>query len=356
MSNQSADKDVCGSRTLELPKQVSAFLSKQTPAISRGLEHIAALQTDADFEKLDVYLDGTEQAIRIVRGYLLRAYKEQVCDPRKFSEFLNKRGISRRTAYDYLDEAAVFDRLKDENACEMIAVLGSTKVRALKHLDDDELNGLANGEPVRGMSRDEIESLTAKDLAQNLIVPKDELESYADLKKQLEAKIAQLETEKDTAEARQAKLEANLDMRRDDRNIPGFYEVTREESRALTQKIEMCLDDLHSLVQEEFQRSRSPELSDEVREYADNALGTLFIHITGLAGRFTKLGHAMEQSLGREITENMGSELRYSPAEAAEVVARHETLMAEHRLAAQSRADARAEKKKKGPGRPKKKA
>ncbi|MGB1238547.1 MAG: hypothetical protein ACPG4U_10080, partial [Pseudomonadales bacterium] len=170
----------------------------------------------------------------------------------------------------------------------------------------------------------------------------------------LKAKLAQTETEKNTQEKKQEKLEALLDLRREDTGYPDFYLVAREESRALMQQCHLCLDDFQALSSENLETFRTLDLSDSARHFSQQAMATLYCQLNGTVGRFVAALRELERHLPMEMIQQMQSDLAYSNQEVELAIQRYDAMLAKHQIEAKARADAREAAKHRGPGRPKK--
>lgn len=177
-----------------MPAHVTSFLQKQAPMLFAGFERIDALETEEDFLYAADQLQGVEQAIRIMRGYLYRAYQAKHSAGRCFLEFLAKHGISKSTAYDYIYEAEVFERLGDEADCATVATLSAKRVRELRHLNPAELNAFVHGETIKGITFEEARTLDPKELYAAL-ARTDELKALEVENRTLKAKNEVLEEE-----------------------------------------------------------------------------------------------------------------------------------------------------------------
>lgn len=333
--------------SIQLPQHVEMFLQKQAPGIAKGITHIQSLETEDDFVTAAAQLQGAEQAIRIVRGYLYRTYQKKCSDGRNFLNFLSRHGVSKSTAYDYMYETEVFDRLKDEESCTTIAALSATRVRALRHLDEEDLNAFVQGEVVKGITLPEAEKMAPKDISETL--------SQTEETKLLREQVANLEADLDTQATENDQLRARLNKERVDSPMPDFVVVTRHEADALSQKSLLCLDDLSRLMDDLINLNSDPHASAEMTSYIEMASTTLLIHLNGIQAKTSQiLNRAMDQLPPALTSNQVNARLLYSEDEVDQAIQEREMLVREHEQDKRVRENQREANKPRGRGRPKK--
>lgn len=332
----------CETRTLVLPKAVSAFVLKKAPSIEGAIERIHQLHNEEDVAEMDIMLEGTEQVMRILRGYLFRHYR-QISEPRKFLELLKKRGISTSTAYDYMDEAAVFDRLADEQACENISALGSMKIRALKKLGAKELNDFAGGSDINGLSYDRALTVNADEFSLAL---KDELAQTKKKAERLQAKLEKVEEENHA-------LQTRVDLRYEYSDAPDFYTQTQHEAQLMAAQVELALESYSELFDDNI-RTASLENNEKSQGYCESSLATIYTNVQAIAGRFNQLAQHMFEQLPSHVGENIDAHLPNEIPEVEVAIARYNSMLSNFR-AEQKKQQAKNNKLPKKRGRPAKK-
>lgn len=141
-----------------IPQHVQEFLGR-TDAMGKGLAMIGDLESQEDFIKADQHLEATEKTAAILRGFLYLHYK-QSSDSRNFLAFLENRGISKSTAYDYMDQAMIYAELPNSDMCATVAQLGHSKTRLLKALPKEERDNFLAGQELNGTTVESAASMT----------------------------------------------------------------------------------------------------------------------------------------------------------------------------------------------------
>ncbi|MGH1429771.1 MAG: hypothetical protein ACRBB4_01505 [Neptuniibacter sp.] len=334
-----------------LPSHVASFLHKQSPTIFEGFKFIESLDTEEQFLDAVRQLQGMEQAVRILRGYIYRCYRQDNLHKRDFTEFLKAHNVSRSTAYDYIHESEVFERLCDENAClAMATALQAKQIRTLRCLDSEQLNAFVNGQEINGLTFEEAAELDAKDISATLSLSIDDAQRIQDL----ENKNANLETELDTAKTREEELLSRLKKERSGSEYPDFVVATRHESDALSQKALLCMDDMSRLMDDLIKLQNDEHLSSEFENHLNMSSTTLLIHLNGMQAKLSQILHNAMINLPPQLTsQQVNANMLYSDEEIGHAISEREMLVREHEQEKQIRANEREANKKRGPGRPK---
>lgn len=313
-----------------LPADINDNVKQQAELILSAGEQLSISLPD-NTEELKAWLvDKENQLARETakQGFGFLALRSQIAEG-EFTSWLEKHDFKRQRVYESMNIANMLLSAPEDSRPKLLG-MGKSKLIEIARLPEESIEDMAESGKL-----DELATKSSREL-------RDEV-------KRLRAKLAQAETETDTAKQKQKKLEAALDVRRETNQVPDFYAIVREESRALTQQADLCIDDLSALFHEELQRLGSSELGDEARHYSERGMDTLTAHVAGLAARISKLARDMEKQVDISAYQ---SELIYNDEEIALAAERHAVICNEHKLQAQVRADDREAKKKRSRGRP----
>ena len=150
----------------------------------------------------------------------------------KFLESLDRLGMAPRSAQYAMLAARKFSNTQAP------AYLGSEKMRALAVLDEDDIKTLESGGEVGGMTLDDIDRMTSRELRANLRKEKERAKKEKDARKKEREAFEKSMTQKD------AKIN-ELDMKLSNRDLP-----TKEQIAAV------ALEDLRRKLFEEIQLTR----------------------------------------------------------------------------------------------------
>jgi hypothetical protein len=145
-----------------------------------------------------------EMGKRFIR---IKAHEE----PGKFMQVVEKLGMAQRSVNYAMAAARRFSN------SQAIANLGTTKMIALSILDDDDVQKLANGGDVAGMTLDDIDRMTTRELRENLRKDKELL------KKEKEAR------KKDREAFEQSLLQKDAKLNEFDLRLAGQEPPTKEQ-------------------------------------------------------------------------------------------------------------------------------
>lgn len=106
----------------------------------------------------------------------------------------NQLGMAARTAQQIMQAAVKYCSPKLDSKRQAFAVLGKTKLFELMVEDDDDLSELADGGSVAGMSLDEIERMTVRELKKALREARENEEAKDRVMEKNRAKIDELQT------------------------------------------------------------------------------------------------------------------------------------------------------------------
>jgi hypothetical protein len=325
-----------------VPKHVWKFIATKNTPIGKGIESISQLKTEKDFLKTDEMLTKTEKTAQILRGFLYMHYR-QVCDGRTFAQFLAKRGIPRSTAYDYMDQARIYAELPSADLCEAVDQLGPVKIRLLSRLETDERNSFLNGEKVMDINPDEAADMSNADFKDHITKHLNSVNSQLST---VQNKLKKMKTQMETVEAERDAALLTLENRHaDTTSAPDFYLIARAESRSLTEKTQLCLDDLEVLSIENLDHLSSNKRG-ELKVYAETSMATIYNHIKATASRFVALERMLVESLPEKITGTMQDELAYTKEEVEISVSRHKAMIDEHETQKLIKKDQRKKSKK----------
>jgi len=186
-------------------------------------------------------------------GYILVQIREHEL-AEQYETALGDIGISRRTAQRMMQAAVKFKGRR-----EALADLGRGKLIELLTEDDDDLDALADGGTIAGLTLDDVDRMSTRELRQHLRDARAELDSAGDVRdrlladkdKKINALAARLERDDSAAErAQQARIE-----------------ITTVAGRAL-----QCVDRLHDLLSDAGMMASMAETDDTLPEGAAMAV------------------------------------------------------------------------------------
>jgi len=324
-----------------IPAHVREYLETQESPIHQGLEFIANLEGEDTFIAADQQLESAEKTARILRGFLYNRYRE-MSDGRTFTAFLAKRGIPRATAYDYMNEAAIYARLPNAQACASVAQIGQVKTRLLSQLPADQLELFLNGEPVLGVTLDEASTMTKDEF--KTVIHEYLHTSNAELAKanqEIGRLAAKLEvTSHDLADTRE-----QLNRKFSDLPFPPWVTAVREESTVHGDTASRALNGLDLALQQVKRHTNESLAGDNLAEY--RAAATHVYHqLIGVLDRVTIMLADAHSFIPDDAVEHFDMSLPLTDAELAARLAHRERLAQNEEVLETIRAKQRAAKRK----------
>lgn len=298
-----------------IPKHVQEFI-QHNDTVSKGLAVIERLESEDDFIQADLKLEATEKTAAILRGFLYMHY-QGLSDGRTFSSFLAKRGVSRSTAYDYMDEAAIYAELPSADMCATVSQLGHMKVRQLKALSKEERDNFFAGEALNGVSLEDASGMT-----------KDEFKQFIrDYKHSTSAELIQANKEKEEYKMRLETAESELELQKlladekyADVDLPDWVIAIREEAAVHG---EMALRHVSGLEKALTVLKEYDQIShDSPAKFAEYraAASVAFYQIANLVVQSTNALKHAQTFLGNDEVGEFDMSLPLTEAEAKQVV------------------------------------
>ncbi len=321
------ENEMSVSRTFEVITE-----NERALAVELGVD----LQASMD-ERLDRAVTKTNTALRLVveAGLDLLSIKSE-CEHGKFGELMQERGISRQRASEMMKMARFSAQLSSAERKKLMN-LPKRKALALASTDPEIVHKVLENEE----AFNDISNLNYQSMRERI--------------RELEQRNADLEVDLDTAETQKEELKSRLKKERSGSPYPDFFEVTRNESDALTQKCLLALDDLHRLSDDLIKLNEDPHLSEEFRSYLNMSATTLMVHLNAIAAKTSQAVHNIEFKLPPVSTsKGVDANLIYSDDEINHAINEREMLVREHEQEKQIRANQREANKPRGRGRPKK--
>lgn len=232
--------------------------------------------------------------------------------------------IARQTLYNDIDVFNMYARFPQESV-QILDNLNSSKILFLKHFDDAELSELINGEQVKGITFDDIQTFPTREIERRL---KESQASNNELEQQLQ---------KERAEKELAQKEVHL-LRRQNNEVTGFIypesiERIRIESSVLASQAHLCLDDMEGFISE---LTVVDDLSEhlEKREAQFSAGGSaLYLNLKSIYSRANLLLAIFEQQIGVGcMPDQIEDTPTLTPEEAQRVLSMREVMLAEHEI------------------------
>ena len=153
--------------------QSLAQAEAQVQALAASIGYAGALDTDSLWSMVEFrQRRSVEDILEMGRGLLL--IKEQTAHG-AFQEQVAARGIAYRTAARFMSVALKFS--KSDTVALLKAAGTQAKVLELTVLDDEDLEALDSGEPVAGITLDDVERMSASELRAALRETREEVKA-----------------------------------------------------------------------------------------------------------------------------------------------------------------------------------
>jgi hypothetical protein len=281
------------SKTAQKPKTQLASVQSSSTAVAPPLDMPKALQqylaqldvaellTTADETRAwEVVSRGMEMSAAgtIIAGHQLRRLRSTLAAGR-FAAELAERRIARQSAYDAIKTYELFASMEEIGAVRALGQLGLTKARALENWSEEEVNALASGEEVRGLTFDTAAEMSTRDLETHLKIWKREndevLAAATSETARLRAKAEQTEIKLHTAE--QA-----LKFRDQHAVQPPWFKALKVEAAMVSETLDHALEQLEPLTQSNL---FAPGLPKDQAAFREQAAGCLFHALTATVMR-----------------------------------------------------------------------
>lgn len=290
--------------------------------LQKTAERIIALKDSTDWDlpvarkkaltgkKLDEWLEAKEDqaSVNMVERGLGYALKKRELGHGVFMAWIKETGRSPRAVQEAIQIAHMLTQLSDSNAGRAahlpqrkLKVLASAPPALIDDLfDNDELND--------EMSREEMRDII------NL------QKKNADLSTKLDTAVQKIQTLQDKAKNKST------------HRFPAFVERVRHESTSQAYRIDLCVDDMHTLFNELMEHEGLLKGGDaEGERHSEIAYASLYHNLNGaLSHAHTLLMHMREQ-LDKSITGPMtDNEMLFDEDEALSAAQNRELLLIEH--------------------------
>lgn len=261
---------------MTLPSHIAQFVESRIPSMKSAFDVVVATDDIEELAEIDIKLGATVQLMRVLRGFIYRRWRELDGDGTWLAHLQNL-GIPKSTAYDYIDEATVFEKAGSIEGCEKLAGFPSKKLRTFKHLEAPELSVFIQGEPVRGITMDDARTMERSDLNKLLKATEEELSIIED-NKRLQAELAEQQEKNHIAAMELTALQQQVSEGSRMRQWPEAYAVAGGQLEIISEKTMVLLEQLAALLarvnQHVSQAALGGELSD-TEQQALEALGKL---------------------------------------------------------------------------------
>jgi hypothetical protein len=157
----------------------------------------------------------------------------------KFIDSLNRLGMTPRSA-----QYAILAAKKFSNT-QAPAYLGNEKIRALTVLDEDDIKTLESGGEVKGMSLDDIDRMSTRELRENLRKEKEQIKKEKETRKKERSSFEQSMLQKD------AKIN-ELDMRLSGQEPPTKEQIAGDTLNKLTPEYSMAIAKVTGAIREAY--------------------------------------------------------------------------------------------------------
>ena len=325
---------------------IEALLAELLPEAMTGIDGLSnreRLRRARTFRKISVLFN-------LAEGLEYRRIKA-ACAHGEFAVLLEEEGVPARDAQRAM-QALDFAEQLDRPALEALLPLDLTKFRLVATLPVDEARQLAAGQPVRGLTFEDIRELPSRACEERIksYVPPSQRER--ELQAELNCAAADLEI----AEAKVERLEEQLQSRPRAR-LPVSVVCAREESAALGTQALAALDELAVLI--EALHTTADLDPDPMKADAQRgaAVSNVWLHLNAVHARCELLRARMQFVFSvADLPASPEATSPLDPVEAERILAAREQFLIEHRAATVARAQRRIDDGtvKRGRGRPKK--
>ena len=328
---------------------VEALLAELLPEAMTGADGLSnreRIQRAKTFRKISVLFN-------LAEGLEYRRIKA-ACAHGEFLALLQEEGVSRydvQRAMQALDFAEQLDR----PALEALLPLDLTKFRLVATLPVDEARQLAAGQPVRGLTFEDIRELPSR-------ACEERIKSYAATAdaqvRRLQAELKNSSTDLEIAESTIERLERQLQIQpRARARLPASVVRAREESAALGTQALAALDDFAVLIETIHEGADLDADAMKAGAQRGAAASNLFLHLIAVRARAELLLARMQLLFSAaDLPASPEATWPLDEDEAQRILAAREQFLIEHRAATVARAQRRIDDGtvKRGRGRPKK--
>lgn len=313
----------------ELPEDLQYFLSGID---GQALEQLVSDDTAWQLAEAAQQLEARGA---ILRGYALDHLRRSL-PPMKFSAGLAERHIARRTAYDAIDAFSLYKRFGELGVVPALAQLGVSKTLALKSWSDEQIREFADGEPVKGLTLDQVVDMSARDIQDH---QREWQQDHDQELKKRDGAIATLQTQLETLKTENLRLVRNGAGLQTEEDLPHFALVIRQEAMALTEAMSFCLDSLQATLDEHL--FGETKLPDNQARFKAVAAGTAYYALGSIHARAQHLLQRISEQYGADIDDMIKLEHQLSPSELKRFIETREQILIAHQSEAKRREDER---------------
>ncbi len=271
-----------------------------------------------------------EMAGKIFAGRALIHLRDTM-EKRSFAAGLRERGIPLRTAYDSIALYQTFASLPDSESVRALARIGTTKVGVLSRLSGNDLAALAHGDEVHGITLEQAEELSSRDLdalVKQVESPNTELSRLATTNAKLETELSKFR--------QQARAQAAL---RASEDLPLFAREPREEALVASEAMMQSLE----LIDDAVLRNLLAEVDHpEALRWQPAAARTVAYALGPVAMRIGRLIKELRERFGDSVIGPLDADSFLEPSEALGLMMGRQQLLKQAQELAQGRDDARA--------------
>lgn len=302
---------------IALPNHIAKFIN--------GLEltPVDQLKTMKPAQRVDAAAFGLklELAGKLYAGFALLGLKEEMGHG-KYLAALAEKGVAPRSANYCTNLVKLANRIPASN-WQTFANLEPSKLDLMTSWTDDELKAFGKGEEVRGITFDDAQELSVRDIKSQLKVAQ---ASNSELEQQLEKERAAKEKAEDKIRLMQRKqLEPEGFI------YPASVEKVRIESSLLANQASACIDDLE---QHMLALTQASDLSrDKEKQLAEFGAGAtaLYLNIKAVQSKATYLLGWFIESIGEDyVTDDIENIPSMTQEEALRIHSMWEVMLGQH--------------------------
>lgn len=250
-------------------------------------------------------------------------------------------GFSKAVIYDCMSLSARAETWPPEAIPRLLQIEPSKLIRALRGWEPAQMEQLARGEEVYGVTLDLVRELGVRELVERI-------KAHAPETQRLQAELAHERVLRQNAEMR-LELQSRLAEGAPRPDWPEPVLMVREEAVALAEKACLAIDDLR--LQAEYCMTDHGFVGCG-HAAVSAAVACLYLNVRAVAAKASQLAHQIAEFYPEEVDESHLPVL--TQFELQHAIERRQWLVDEHRLEKQLRADRRAAQQPRRRGRPRK--
>jgi len=277
---------------------------------------------------LDSAVDRLNTTARMIVGAGLELISAKSrCEHGEYEQLLEQRQVAQQRASELIAYAKFAARLSPKQQ-ERALGLGKSKTLLLARAEREVVEELLESDE----NFDSVATLSVRDMRRRI--------------KQLEASNAGLKKDVRTHKERANQLQTRNYGDESSYPYPDFVAVARRESHKLTQKAELCIDDLRQLFADHMELVDNAS-DKRYAEFWETGAAAIYFNAKAFVGQAVQLFNEIESHLPESVTGELDAKYVYNEADVEQAVRDRDLLVQMHEFERTRKRIKRAESKKK---------